>query len=283
MTRTSAHSCRFWTGQTTAPCSKTRRTLRRSFLRSSPCGHRQALRTSSSSSSTTRRQGRDPVAVPPRDRRRSDDPRGRRAATSGVRPRRRADADRGRLDGLHVRRRVRRRPPRDAVLRDVREPGHLPRGLDRGHATLDPMGGDRAARNRRRYVGALRGRRLDAGSQHCRRQPRQAGRAPAALPPGGDEVQRPAVGRPAVRAFQPGHRRPSPAHPGEVATPLRWHGPALRKLHRRDQEQVARRHRRLLVPDSGAEGSSSPRGAGSPDGAFTCTKGVRRIATTGSA
>ena len=47
---------------------------------------------------------------------------------------------RGRVDGLLVRRRRRRRAAHDAVLRDVREPRHLPRGLDRGDAPLHPVG-----------------------------------------------------------------------------------------------------------------------------------------------
>ena len=42
-------------------------------------------------------------------------------------------AHRGREHGVLVRRRGRGRPPRDAVLRDVLQPRHLPPGLDRGH------------------------------------------------------------------------------------------------------------------------------------------------------
>ena len=42
--------------------------------------------------------------------------------------------------GVLVRRRGRGRPPRDAVLRDVLQPRHLPPGLDRGHAPLDAVG-----------------------------------------------------------------------------------------------------------------------------------------------
>ena len=39
----------------------------------------------------------------------------------------------------------RRRPAPDAVLRDVRQPRHLPPGLDRGHPALDPVGPGQAA------------------------------------------------------------------------------------------------------------------------------------------
>ena len=59
----------------------------------------------------------------------------------------------------------RRRAPRDAVLRDVRQPRHLPQGLDRGHAPQDAVAARRRAgpRVRRRRLGALRHQRgLDA-------------------------------------------------------------------------------------------------------------------------
>ena len=50
-------------------------------------------------------EGRDPLAVPPRDRRRADGARGGRTAGAAQRQRRAAAADRGRHDGVHVRRR----------------------------------------------------------------------------------------------------------------------------------------------------------------------------------
>ena len=80
-----------------------------------------------------RGEGRGALAVPPRDRRRADGARGRRPAAADARQRRPAAADRGRQHGLLVRRRGRRRAARDAVLRDVLQPRHLPPGLDRGH------------------------------------------------------------------------------------------------------------------------------------------------------
>ena len=52
-------------------------------------------------------QGRDALAVPPRDRRRADGARGGRAARAEVRQRRRAEADRGREHALRLRRRGR--------------------------------------------------------------------------------------------------------------------------------------------------------------------------------
>ena len=78
--------------------------------------------------------------VPPRDRRRADHPRGGRAAAADVRQRRPAEADRGRAHGVLVRRRARGRAARDAVLRDVRQPRHLPQGLDRGDASTARRG-----------------------------------------------------------------------------------------------------------------------------------------------
>ena len=46
---------------------------------------------------------------------------------------------------LHLRRRDGGRAPRDAVLRDVRQPGHLPQGLDGRHAPQHALGhGDRS-------------------------------------------------------------------------------------------------------------------------------------------
>ena len=44
------------------------------------------------------------------------------------------------LDGVHVRRRERRGPADDAVLRDVLQPRHLPRGLDRSDSAQHPVG-----------------------------------------------------------------------------------------------------------------------------------------------
>ncbi len=81
-------------------------------------------------------QGQGPGAqpVPPRDRHRAHHPRVCRAARAGDGARRDPEADRGRQHGLHLRRRQGARPPRHAVLRDVRQPGHLPPGLERGGA-----------------------------------------------------------------------------------------------------------------------------------------------------
>ena len=76
-------------------------------------------------------EGRDPQPVPPRDRRGADRARGGRPAGAEDGERRRAAADGRRLDALHGRRREGQGPAHDAVLRDVRQPRHLPRRLGR--------------------------------------------------------------------------------------------------------------------------------------------------------
>ena len=60
------------------------------------------------------------------------------------------------------------RAPRPPVLRDVREPGHLPPGMDRSHPTQHTVGHGPTARDRRRRLGALRPRRLDPGARTSR-------------------------------------------------------------------------------------------------------------------
>ena len=95
----------------------------------------------------------------------------------------------GREHALRVRRRGGRRAPRDAVLRDVRQPRHLPQGLDRGHAAQDAVAARRraGARVRRRRLGALRHqRRLDAVRGRLGAASRAAPRAAAAVPDRGD-------------------------------------------------------------------------------------------------
>ena len=190
-------------------------------------------------------EGRGPQPVPPRHRRRPHRPRGGRPARARVRQRHPAGAARRGVDGLLVRRGRRARPAHDAVLRDVRQPRHLPRGLDRRHAALDALGPDQpAARARRRRLGALRPRRLDAGPEHRLRAAREARLAPAPVPDRGGQVQRAPAGRPPGRALQRRPRRPAAAHPRQHADPVRRHGQVVGELGRRPQEQVARGHGR---------------------------------------
>ena len=71
-------------------------------------------------------QGRDPQPVPARDRHRADRARSGGSAGAEDGQRRRADADGRRQHGVHLRRCQGRGPAQDAVLRDLRQPRHLP-------------------------------------------------------------------------------------------------------------------------------------------------------------
>ncbi len=116
------------------------------------------------------------AAVPPRDRRRRDGARRGRVAGADVRERRPADAASRRLDAAVVRRRRGAGGARDAVLRDVLQPRHLPPGLDRLHPAQPPVGDDGAASIRRGRLGAVRARRLDAGPERRCRESRRCSR-----------------------------------------------------------------------------------------------------------
>ena len=88
-------------------------------------------------------QGRNPLAIPPRHRRRPDDPRGGGASRAGLGKRRAAEADRGRQHAVLLQRRQGRRAARDPVFRDVRQSRHLPQGLDRGDEAQDAVASHR--------------------------------------------------------------------------------------------------------------------------------------------
>ena len=107
------------------------------------------------------REGRCSLAVHPRHRPRADRPRGGRPPAAHDRERRAAGPDRGHEHALHLQRRGGAGAPRPPVLRDVRQPRHLPPGLERRHEAQDPVGHGRRrdAGLRRRRVGALRRRR----------------------------------------------------------------------------------------------------------------------------
>ena len=184
----------------------------------------------------------------PRHRRGADGPRGGRPAGPDVRQRHPAGAARGRLDGVHVRRRRRGRAAHDSVLRDVRQPRHLSPGLDRGHPPLDAMGHGTAAGDRRRRLGAVRPGRLDTGQEPRRRAAGAARPPPAPVPHRGGQVQRPAARRPPRGAVQRRSGRAPAADPRHTPDPVRRHGPAVRELAARPQEQVARGDRRGRRP-----------------------------------
>ena len=190
-------------------------------------------------------RGEVPLAVLPRDRRRPDGAGGGRAPRACVRQRRPAEAVRGREHGLLLRRRHGVRTAHDPVLRDVLQPGHLPRGLDGRDATRDTVAPRRDGSARRRRLGAVRHEhRLDAVAGPGQGAAAEARRPPAPVPDRGGEVQRPAARRPADGAVHPRAGRPADAHPGGSPASLRRDGAALGALRRRHQEQVARRHGR---------------------------------------
>ena len=73
---------------------------------------------------------------------------------------------------------------------------------------------------RRRCLGAVRARRLDAVPEHRRREPRHAGPLAAAVADRGDQVPRATPGRPPRRALQLRPGRPADADPWHHAAPL---------------------------------------------------------------
>ena len=119
---------------------------------------RHAQRHDRSLAQRLRGAGGVAFAVLPRDRRRTHRARRRRPARADVRSRCTADAASRHQHDVLLRRRLGRRTSRPAVLRDVREPRHLPPGLDRGHPAQHTVGDGNPARDRRRRLGALRPR-----------------------------------------------------------------------------------------------------------------------------
>ncbi len=171
------------------------------------------------------------VAVPPRDRRRADGARCRRSPAADRRRRRRAAPDRGREHALLVRRRGRSRAPHDAVLRDVLQPRHLPRGLDRGHPAQHAVGDGAAAAARGRRLGALRhdtdwSQAHDLAAEHAR----EARRAAAALARGGRKYNVLPLDDRRIERFNADLAGRPTSGQGELADPLRRHGPPDREL-----------------------------------------------------
>ena len=186
-------------------------------------------------------KGEMPQPVPPRHRRGPDHPGGGRTArahcrSTALRRRRWKASACCRRCATATAPETARRP----VLRDVRQPRHLPQGLDRGDQAPHAVDGRGAAAVRRRRLGAVRPRRLDAGARPGQGESREARRAAAALAHRGGQVQRRAARRPRLRAHQPRHRRAAPADPRQhPAAVLRDAG--QRELRAQPQEQVAHR------------------------------------------
>ena len=152
-----------------------------------------------------------------------------------------------------------RRAPRDAVLRDVRQPRHLPQGLDRGDAAQDARGSSSASRCRRSTT--------TSGSSTT---PARTGRSPttssAQQPERLHQLQRlflieatrnnvlPLDDRVAERIL-PDRGRPADARQGQPPAAVRRHGPAVGEL---DRVSIKNKSHAVTaeidVPEGGAQG-----------------------------
>ncbi len=172
--------------------------------------------------------------------------------------------------------RRRGRSPHDAVLRDVLQPRHLPRGLDSRDPPLDPVGrdGEMPAFARRR-LGAVRPGRLDAGHDLAADDAREAARAAGALflseatkynvlPLDDRRFER----------FNPDLVGPPAARRGQLAAPVRRHGPPHRELRSSDSRTSRTpSRRRSTCPTAAPRASSSPRAVRSAARASTLKGG----------
>ena len=147
---------------------------------------------------------------------------------------------------------------RDAVFRDVRQPRHLPQGLDRGDAAQDAVAADRRedAGVRRRCLGALRHEQgLEPGNDLSKQMPEKL-----------HELQRLWLIE-AMRynvlpldddlapALEPGHRRPAGADQGEYADRCSAAWAGCRKTpSSTSRTNPIRSPPRSMVPKAGAEG-----------------------------
>ena len=158
-----------------------------------------------------------------------------------------AGADRRRQHAVLVQRREGGRAARDAVLRDVRQPRHLPQGLDGGDAAHVRPGSKRQkAPAFDDDVWELYDTSKDWSQANdlAKENAGEARRAAAAVADRGDALQRAAARRPVDREDQSRHRRPAGLDQGQHAAPLRRHGTPVGELRPEHQEQVALRHRR---------------------------------------
>ena len=168
----------------------------------------------------------------------------------------------------------RRRSAHDAVLRDVRQPRHLPPGLDGRDPALHPVGCHDRSRPSTTTSGSCTGPTTGPRPRPRGRAARAARAAPTPVPDRGRQVQRPAARRPAVRAVQLRSGRPPAADPRQPPGPVRWDGPAVRELGRRHEEQVPCHHGRGRRPGGRRPtDASSRKAARSGAGRCTCTRG----------
>ena len=192
-----------------------------------------------------RGEGRDPLAVPPRDRRRADRPGGGRCCPSrtfvnGIQQRPAAkvssmaysfdDAD---ASDRHT----------TQYFEMFVQPRHLSQGMDGRDPAQHPVGARRKPAARRRRLGALRSGRLDAGARPRRQiSPAKLQELQRLFLIEADEVQRAPARRSASRAIQRRPGRSPAARQWELADPVRRDGTPERELYRRHEEQVVRDH-----------------------------------------
>ena len=110
--------------------------------------------------------------------------------------------DRRREHGLHVRRRQGEGPAQDPVLRDLRQPRHLPRRLAGRHRPPGALGDEAPATRSWRTSGSSTTSRTDfsSGERPGREEPREAQGAAGAVPEGSGQEPRAAARRPQPRA-----------------------------------------------------------------------------------
>ena len=206
-----------------------------------------------------RRAGRPAFAVHPRDRRRADDPRGGRSARADHGERRAAVAHGGHQHAVHVQRAGRTGAPRPAVLRDVRQPRHLPQGLERGHEAPHALGHGRRQSSRRSTTTSGSCTTAPTDYSQARNlvaeQPGDAGQAATALAHRGDEVQRAAHRRPQRRAARP---RAWPADRPSIHGNSQLFFPGMGRLSENSVVSIKNKSfsvtAEIEVPDGGADG-----------------------------
>ena len=138
------------------------------------------------------------------------------------------------------------RAARDAVLRDGRQPRHLPPRLVGGHQARDAVDGDGASCPALEDdVWELYDTTTDWSQAHdlAAEQPERLARAPAAVPRGGREARGAADRRSAGGAAGPRHGGPADAGPGHVTAAVRRHGAPHRGHDAQRQEPLPRGHR----------------------------------------
>ena len=136
-------------------------------------------------------EGRAAIAVAPCHRHRADHPGGGRLAGAEERERHGPDPHRRREPGLHLRRLQGSEPAHDPVLRDLRQPRHLPGRLAGRHRPPGGLGIQGPEAARRRHLGVVRhAGGLQPGERPGRQKPREAQRTPGPLLEGGGEVLR---------------------------------------------------------------------------------------------